>query len=65
MRDAQLLVWMGDFNYRVDTTYEEAKEAVRRKALESLLEKVIALPDRLRFNPQPCHLKTQVQPFCR
>eukprot|EP00884_Botryococcus_braunii_P008580 jgi/Botrbrau1/17723/Bobra.0166s0145.1 len=29
---------MGDFNYRLDTTYEKAKEDVRRNALESLLE---------------------------
>ena len=26
MRDAELLVWAGDFNYRLETSYENAKE---------------------------------------
>ena len=26
MRDAELLVWSGDFNYRIDASYELAKE---------------------------------------
>jgi hypothetical protein len=30
---------MGDFNYRLDAGYEEAKEAVRRNDLASLLAK--------------------------
>lgn len=44
MRDAELLVWMGDFNYRIDESYEKAKELIRhsmhsRSALDELLDK--------------------------
>jgi hypothetical protein len=35
-----MLVWMGDFNYRIDCIYEEAKELVRRNDLQALLAKV-------------------------
>lgn len=28
MRDAELVLWAGDFNYRIDTSYENAKEWV-------------------------------------
>lgn len=38
MRDAELLVWLGDFNYRIDTTYEIAKENIRRNTPTSLAE---------------------------
>lgn len=35
-----MLVWLGDFNYRIDCIYEEAKELVRRNDLQTLLAKV-------------------------
>ncbi len=40
LRDAELVVWLGDFNYRIDTTFEDAKEKARRKMLTQLLELV-------------------------
>ncbi|KAK9799381.1 hypothetical protein WJX73_007250 [Symbiochloris irregularis] len=42
MRDAELLIWMGDFNYRIDVTYEVAKDKIRRNtpaSINELLEK--------------------------
>ena len=41
MRDADLLVWLGDFNYRIDVTYELAKEKIRRNCLDELMEQVL------------------------
>ena len=35
-----MLVWLGDFNYRVDAEYGEAKGLVRRNDLAPLLAKV-------------------------
>ncbi len=35
-----MLVWLGDFNYRVDAEYGEAKGLVRRNDLSPLLSKV-------------------------
>ena len=35
-----MLVWLGDFNYRVDAEYGEAKSLVRRNDLLPLLSKV-------------------------
>ena len=35
-----MLVWLGDFNYRVDAEYGEAKGLVRRGDLSPLLAKV-------------------------
>ena len=35
-----MLVWLGDFNYRVDAEYGEAKSLVRRNDLSPLLSKV-------------------------
>jgi hypothetical protein len=35
-----MLVWLGDFNYRVDAEYAEAKGLVRRNDLSPLLSKV-------------------------
>ena len=40
MRAAEMLVWMGDFNYRINCSYEDAKENIRRGRLETLLERV-------------------------
>lgn len=40
MRDAEMVVWLGDFNYRIDTSFENAKEKSRRKMLAELLELV-------------------------
>ena len=38
MKDAELLVWLGDFNYRIDVSYEVAKEKIRRNTRQSLDE---------------------------
>lgn len=46
MRSAEMLVWMGDFNYRVDMEYDPAVRAVQRlaagdrEALTAMLKKV-------------------------
>lgn len=40
MRAAEMLVWAGDFNYRINCTYEEVKDCIRRGKLEHLLQKV-------------------------
>ena len=46
MRSAEMLVWMGDFNYRVDMEYDPAVRAVQRlaagdrEALAAMLNKV-------------------------
>lgn len=42
MRAAEMLVWVGDFNYRINCSYEEAKEGIRRGRLEQLLAKARA-----------------------
>ena len=44
MRAAEMLVWMGDFNYRINCGYEDAKENIRRGRLETLLERVRHCP---------------------
>lgn len=38
------MVWAGDFNYRVDAHYDQAKEAVRRGDLQALLAKARSFP---------------------
>ena len=40
MRDADMLVWAGDFNYRVEASYEDALEHVAHNDLDWLLERV-------------------------
>ncbi len=41
MRHAKLLIWMGDFNYRIDDySYLEVKEQIQRENWDALLEKV-------------------------
>lgn len=40
MRGAQMLVWLGDFNYRIDGSYEAVKEHAIRNELAPLLELV-------------------------
>ena len=40
MRDAEMVIWLGDFNYRVELSFEVAKEKARRKLLTDLLAKV-------------------------
>ncbi len=40
MRNAEMLVWAGDFNYRIDATYEDAIDHIRCNDLEYLLERV-------------------------
>ena len=46
LKEMDMLVWLGDFNYRVDAEYGEAKSLVRRNDLSPLLSKVcmIAAP---------------------
>lgn len=36
----QMLVWLGDFNYRIDGAYEAVKERAIRNELGQLLELV-------------------------
>ncbi|KAL4853623.1 Type II inositol polyphosphate 5-phosphatase 15 [Chlorella vulgaris] len=38
MREAEMLVWLGDFNYRIDGGYEAVKERAIRNELPPLLE---------------------------
>ena len=40
LKEVDMLVWMGDFNYRIDATYEHAKELAHRNQLTELLAKV-------------------------
>ena len=40
LKEMDMLVWLGDFNYRVDAEYGEAKSLVRRNDLSPLLSKV-------------------------
>ena len=40
MRDAEMVIWLGDFNYRIELSFEVAKEKARRKLLTELLAKV-------------------------
>ena len=40
MRNAEMLVWAGDFNYRIESTYEDAMDRIRVNDLEYLLERV-------------------------
>jgi hypothetical protein len=42
MREAEMLVWLGDFNYRIDGGYEAVKERAIRNELPPLLELVRA-----------------------
>ncbi|CAL5226967.1 g9852 [Coccomyxa viridis] len=39
LKEMDMLVWLGDFNYRVDAEYAEAKGLVRRNDLSLLLSK--------------------------
>lgn len=38
LQQAELLVWLGDFNYRVDTSYENALDHIRQNMALELLE---------------------------
>lgn len=40
MRDAEMLVWAGDFNYRIEVGYEEALEHIRNNDLDFLIDRV-------------------------
>ena len=44
MRDAEMVIWLGDFNYRIELSFEIAKEKARRKLLTDLLAKVRKQP---------------------
>ena len=45
LKEMDMLVWLGDFNYRVDAEYAEAKGLVRRNDLSLLLSKVPQLTE--------------------
>ncbi len=40
MRDVEMLVWAGDFNYRVDVSYADALSRIKAGQLDDLLHKV-------------------------
>ena len=40
MRDAEMLVWAGDFNYRIEATYEDALDHIRNNDLDYLIDRV-------------------------
>lgn len=40
MRDAEMLVWAGDFNYRIEVGYDEALEHIRNNDLDFLIDRV-------------------------
>ena len=40
MRDAEMLVWAGDFNYRIETDYDDALEHIRNNDLDYLIDRV-------------------------
>ena len=39
MRAAEILIWLGDFNYRVNCSYEDAKEYIQHGWIKELLSK--------------------------
>ncbi|CAL8463974.1 g3509 [Coccomyxa elongata] len=39
LKEVDMLVWLGDLNYRIDSTYEHAKELAHRNQLSELLAK--------------------------
>lgn len=43
MRAAEMLVWLGDFNYRVNCSYEDAKDYIQHGWIKELLSKVALL----------------------
>lgn len=40
MRSAEVLIWLGDLNYRVDMDYEDTLDYIKNNWLDKLLEKV-------------------------
>ena len=40
MRDAEMLVWAGDFNYRIEASYEDALDHINLNELDWLLDRV-------------------------
>ena len=40
MRSAEVLIWLGDFNYRVNMDYEDTLDYIKNNWLDKLLEKV-------------------------
>ena len=40
MRDADMIVWAGDFNYRIEASYEDAIEHIRNNDLDYLIDRV-------------------------
>lgn len=40
MRAAEMLVWLGDFNYRVNCSYDDAKDYIQQGWIKELLAKV-------------------------
>ena len=60
LKEMDMLVWLGDFNYRVDAEYAEAKGLVRRNDLLPLLSKV-PLPWHS-MHASACHLAPVLGP---
>ena len=64
MRNAEMLVWAGDFNYRIDATYEDAIDRIRCNDLEYLLERVCKLFLLLCVRPPRSQHKSQLWLRC-
>ena len=43
MRAAEMLVWLGDFNYRINCSYDDAKDYIQHGWIKELLAKVAIL----------------------
>ena len=52
MRAAEMLIWLGDFNYRVNCSYEDAKEYIQHGWIKELLAKARVQASYSRFVPQ-------------
>ena len=57
MRDAEMLVWAGDFNYRIEASYEDAIEHIRNNDLDYLVDRVSTAP--------LCHYPVQALQACQ
>ena len=61
MRDAELLIWSGDFNYRIDASYELVKELASKglsqpECYAKLLELVRTMPQSCAGHRHALHL---------
>ena len=67
MRGAHMLVWLGDFNYRIDGGYEAVKERAIRNELGPLLELVsplLAIGCLLQTASFTCCAMSSIAPGC-